>query len=321
MRRTIIKIKYQTAIVALVLLLPWSKTSADMGFVNDVPSTWTWPFPFVLSGDENIGNGTCVISSNNNDNRTRKYRIRVTDLDSSDFELEQISPNTSGRLPISLTWTDPALGTSDLVDGVQLSTRFDGNLSTSCNTTSTLTVVITETDYLSVPAGNYYDSFEIRARGNGSVFSTVDIDVDVPEFVRVSFPGGDIDVPYSTTVDQLVVEQFCIYTNASNGTVGVAIDLANTDDDGNNSVLDSGPDQIDYSFELRTAGGGATLGTITTDSGMSEVSTDAAGTQSNICAINGNTHELAVSVAATAMAAAKTGSYSDTITVRVEPAL
>lgn len=315
------KFRFQTKLLAIVLTLFCSELIADNGYVNDLPVTWDWPFPFVLSGDESIGNGTCVIMSNNADNRTRRYRVRVRDNDSVGFELEQISPGTAGRLPVSITWTDSLLGTFDLVDGTQLGTRFTGSLSTSCNTTSTLTATISQTDYLSVPAGNYYDSFQIRVRGNGNAFSSVDIDVDVPEFVRVSFPGGDIDVPFSTTVDQLVVEQFCIYTNASNGTVGVAINLLNTDDDGSHSVLDSGPDQINYSFDLRSAGGGTTIGSVITDGGMAEVSTTIANTSSNICAVSGNSHELAVAISALDMAAAPVGFYSDTITVLVEPAL
>lgn len=309
-------------ILTVLFFLGCSYTFADYGFENDEPSTWNWPFPFILSGDESITNDTCVIRSNNSNRRTRNYRIRVTDLDSTGFVLEQLSPNTSGRLPVSLIWTDASQGDFVLADGSQENTRFTGNLAGNCTRVSNLTVEITEFDYLSVEAGNYYDSFELRARGNSeNTFSTVNIDVTVPEFVRVSFPMGDIVVPYSNTVDQLVVEQFCIYTNAANGSVGVAIDVQNNDDDGNNSVLDSGFDQINYSFEFRTAGGGTTLGTINTENGMSEVATANAATDSNICAISGNTHELAVSVNAADMAAASAGSYSDTITVYVEPAL
>lgn len=302
----------------------WLAVQADEGFENDDPTTWTWPFPFILSGDEALTNDTCVIASNGRNTRTRTYRIRVSDLNSSGFILEQVTPNTSGRLPISLIWADPTDGDFVLADGTQENTRFTGNLAGNCTRVSSLEVGITEFDYLSVEAGNYYDAFELRARvGRTNVFSTVFIDVDVPEFVRVSFPMGDIAVPFSTTVDQLVVEPFCIYTNAANGGVGVAISVANNDTDGTNSVLerDSGADQIDYSFEFRTAGGGTTLGTVDTESGMAEVATASAATDSNICAISGNTHELAVSVTAADMAAASAGSYSDTISVIVEPAL
>lgn len=311
--------------MAAVVVLSSSQLFADYGFENDEPSTWNWPFPFILSGDESLDNETCVIRSNNANNRTRRYRIRINDLDSVGYELEQVSPNTSGRLPVSLTWIDPVNGAYTLTDGTETgggADRFTGNLAGSCSRVSTLEVEITEFDYLSVPAGNYYDSFELRARGsNTNTYSTVIIDVDVPEFVRVSFPQGDIAVPFSTTVDQLVVEQFCVYTNASNGSVGVAIGVLNTDDDGSHSVLDNGFDQIDYSFDFRTAGGGSTLGSISTESGMTEVATANADTQSNICAVSGNTHEIAVSVSATDMASASAGSYSDTITVYVEPAL
>jgi len=304
-----------------------STVSADYGYTNDDPSTWTWPFPFILSGDETITNDVCVIRSNNSNTTTRRYRIRVRDLNSTEFELEQTSPETSGRLPISLTWVDPDNGDYPLADGTQTpggADHFRGNLAGNCIKISTLEIEITEFDYLSVPAGNYYDVFELRARGNiTNTFADIYIDVDVPEFVRVSFPMGDIAVPFSTSVDQLIVEQFCIYTNALNGGVGVAISVANNDTDGSNSVLerDGGADQIDYSFEFRTAGGGTSLGTINTESGMAEVATASAATDSNICAISGNTHELAVSVTAADMAAASAGSYSDTISVIVEPAL
>jgi len=316
-----IKTIIRVALVAIPLSFFSSPLLAASGFTNDDPPTWSWPFPFILSGDESIDNQTCVIWSNGQDNRTRTYRIRVTDTDSSGFILEQTSPGTSGRLPVELVWNDPTAGDFTLADNVEESTRFRGNLASSCTSISTLTVNITEFDYLSVPAGNYYDVFSLRARSNSNSNTTIIIDVDVPEFVRVSFPNGNIDVPFNTTVDQLVVEQFCIYTNASDGNVGVAINVQNNDDDGTNSVLDNGFDQINYSFEFRTAGGGTVLGTIDTESGMSEVATANADTQSNICAVSGNTHELAVSVAATEMAAASAGSYSDTITVLVEPAL
>jgi len=304
-----------------------SSLFADYGFENDEPSTWTWPFPFILSGDETLDNDTCVIRSNAANTTTRKYRIRINDTNSVGYTLEQTTPETSGRLPVSLTWNDALNGAYPLTDGSQTpggGDRFTGNLAGSCVRVSTLEVEITEFDYLSVPAGNYYDSFELRARGNNTnTFTSVIIDVDVPEFVRVSFPMGDIAVPFSTTVDQLVTEQFCIYTNALNGGVGVAISVANNDTDGSNSVLerDGGADQINYSFEFRTAGGGTSLGTINTESGMAEVATASAATDSNICAISGNTHELAVSVTAADMAAASAGSYSDTISVIVEPAL
>jgi hypothetical protein len=321
MKGKTLKNAYLKALAAALIALASSQLMAASGYENDDPTTWNWPFPFILSGDESIDNQTCVIWSNNGNNRTLRYRIRMRDSDSVGFVLEQTSPGTSGRLPIELIWNDPTAGNFTLVDNVEESTRFRGNLQGSCTSVSTLRVNITEFDYLSVPAGNYYDVFQLRARSNSNSITSVIVDVDVPEFVRVSFPMGDIAVPFSTTVDQLVVEQFCIYTNASNASVGVAIGVQNNDDDGNHSVLDSGADQIDYSFEFRTAGGGITLGTINTESGMAEVSTTNADTQSNICAVSGNTHEFAVSVNAVDMAAASAGSYSDTITVYVEPAL
>lgn len=321
--------------LGLLLACVCSDVVADEGFENDEPSTWVWPFPFILSGDETITNNTCVISSNGGNTQTGTYTIRITDLDSNGYELEQVSPNTSDRLPVQLIWSDATAGDFPLSDGVEVTTSFTGNLANNCTRTSSLRATILEFDYLSVEAGNYFDSYELRGvsstsaaggmgmgmGGSTEFFTTVNIDVTVPEFVRVSFPGGDIPITFSTTVDQLEVEQFCIYTNAADGDVGVAIGLQNTDVDGNHSVLDSGIDQIEYSFEFRTAGGGITLGTINTDSGMAEIATATADTGSDICAINGNTHEFAVFVTAAEMAAALVGNYSDLITVYVEPAL
>ncbi len=321
MQKTQKQFRYRA--LAAVLIGSFGCTEAIADFENDNPSSWNWPFPFILSGDESIENDTCVVMSNSPSWFFRLYRIMVSDNDSNGFVLEQYSPNTSGRLPVQFTWQDPSQGSYLLTDNVEAGVWFTGPSTGNCSSPSRLTATISQFDYLSVEAGSYYEAFPIRARGllTGDLNSYIYMDVTVPEFVRVSFPNGDIAIPFSTSVDQLVVEQFCIYTNAANGSVGVAVDVLNNDVDGNHSVLDNGFDQIEYSFELRTAGGAVTLGSIDTENGMAEVLTTNADTQSNICAVSGNTHELAVLVKAADMAAAPAGSYSDTIMVYVEPAL
>ena len=140
--------------------------------------------------------------------------------------------------------------------------------------------------------------------------------------VQVTFPNGDIPVTFSTTVDASTTEEFCIYTNAGDATVGVAIGVLNDNSAGANqaAVLKSGTDEIEYSFDFETQGGGASIAAGIDEDGLAEVSTATANNSSATCA-GGNSHQLVVDVSAANMASAPVGSYSDTITVTVQPAL
>lgn len=149
---------------------------------------------------------------------------------------------------------------------------------------------------------------------------TVAVNVAVTELVRVSFPNGDIDIPFSTTTTTPITEEFCIYTNAADGGVGVAISVANNPAGVNQSAaLFGGGSSINYSFDFETIGG-ATLASNINENGMAEIATATANTTSASCA-GGNSHQFVVTVLHTDMAAAPVGSYSDTITVVIEPAL
>ncbi len=151
---------------------------------------------------------------------------------------------------------------------------------------------------------------------------STDVTLDVSEVVQVSFPNGDIAIPFSTTTTTPVTEEFCIYTNASDGGVGVAINVLNDNSAGAGqaAVLSDGTNEIEYSFDFQTQGGGATIASDIDEDGMAEVATSTANTSSATCA-GGNSHQFVVTVPAANMAAAPTGSYSDTITVTVQPAL
>jgi hypothetical protein len=151
---------------------------------------------------------------------------------------------------------------------------------------------------------------------------STDVTLDVTEVVQVSFPNGDIPIAYSTTTTTPVTEEFCIYTNAADGGVGVAISVLNDNSAGTNqpAVLKNGANEIEYSFDFETQGGGSTIAASIDEDGMSEVATSTADTASPTCA-SGNSHQLVVTVPAANMAAAPVGTYSDTITVTVQPAL
>lgn len=158
--------------------------------------------------------------------------------------------------------------------------------------------------------------------GTSSTGST-DVTLDVTEVVQVSFPNGDIPIAYSTTTTTPVTEEFCIYTNAADGGVGVAIAVLNDNSAGANqpAVLKDGANEIEYSFDFETAGGGTSIAASIDEDGMSEVATATANNSAADCSTGGNSHQFVVTVPHTNMASAPVGSYSDTITVTVEPAL
>lgn len=151
---------------------------------------------------------------------------------------------------------------------------------------------------------------------------STDVTLDVTEVVQVSFPNGDIPIAYSTTTTTPVTEEFCIFTNAADGGVGVAIGVLNdnTAGAGEPAVLKDGANEIEYSFDFETQGGGTAIATNIDEDGMSEVATSTANTTSPTC-VGGNSHQLEVTVPAANMATAPVGNYSDTITVTVEPGL
>ena len=151
---------------------------------------------------------------------------------------------------------------------------------------------------------------------------STDVTLDVTEVVQVSFPNGDIPIAYSTTTTTPVTEEFCIYTNAADGGVGVAIGVLNDNSAGTGqpAVLSDGSNEIEYSFDFQTAGGGTTLAANIDEDGLAEIATTTANTTSATCA-GGNSHQFVVTVPFANMAAAPVGSYSDTITVTVQPAL
>lgn len=170
-------------------------------------------------------------------------------------------------------------------------------------------------------------SASVMAASDGDLDGTqsegsTDVTLDVTEVVQVSFPNGDIPIAYSTTTTTPVTEEFCIYTNASDGGVGVAIDVLNDNTSGANApaVLKDGSNEIEYSFDFETQGGGSTIAANINEDGLSEVATSTANTTSPICS-GGNSHQLEVTVPHANMATAPVGSYSDTITVTVEPGL
>lgn len=151
---------------------------------------------------------------------------------------------------------------------------------------------------------------------------STDVTLDVTEVVQVSFPNGDIPIAYSTTTTTPVTEEFCIYTNAADGGVGVAIGVANDNTAGANqpAVLSDGSNEIEYSFDFQTQGGGTTLASNIDEDGMAEIATTTANNTSATCS-GGNSHQFVVTVPFANMAAAPVGTYSDTITVTVQPAL
>ena len=150
---------------------------------------------------------------------------------------------------------------------------------------------------------------------------SADVTLTVTEVVQVSFPNGDIPIAYSTTTTTPVTEEFCIYTNAADGGVGVAIGVLNDNSAGASqpAVLKSGANEIEYSFDFETQAGTSLASNIDED-GLAEIATTTANTTSATCA-GGNSHQLVVTVPSANMAAAPVGSYSDTITVTVQPAL
>lgn len=170
-------------------------------------------------------------------------------------------------------------------------------------------------------------SASVYAATDGSLDGTqsqgsTDVTLDVTEVVQVSFPNGDIPIAYSTTTTTPVTSEFCIYTNAGDSTVGVAIAVANdnTAGTGQPAVLKSGANEIEYAFDFQTQGGGSTIAAAIDEDGMSEVAVNSADNTSATCA-GGMSHQFVVTVPFANMAAAPVGSYSDTITVTVQPAL
>jgi len=120
---------------------------------------------------------------------------------------------------------------------------------------------------------------------------SADVTLDVTEVVQVTFPNGDIPVAFSTTVDSSTTEEFCIYTNAGDGTVGVAIGVLNDNSAGasQSAVLKSGSDEIEYSVDFNEADGTSIAAAINED-GMTEVSTDVANNTSADCSTGGLSH-------------------------------
>lgn len=148
---------------------------------------------------------------------------------------------------------------------------------------------------------------------------STEVSVAVTEVVQVTFPNGDIPIPFSVTTTTPVTETFCIYTNAADNAVDVAIALLNDNNagPGASAVLLSGTDKIEYSFALNIAGGAAIAAGIDED-GLAATSITSANNTSATCS-DGMSHELVVTVPFANMAAAPVGNYTDTITVTVTP--
>ena len=164
-------------------------------------------------------------------------------------------------------------------------------------------------------AGNYRGKWRIDGMG-GSSGTKTDGDnfrtkFSVPDIVRVS-GLSDMDLGnVSTTADQTIESEFCIYANSSSGTYQVTFTSPNKDVNGNYYLTGTGGTiNYDLYFKANTTAG---FGTQVGNSALT-----GNGNNSSSSCSGANNAKLSVSILSGKMSGAE-GSYSDTLTLVVAP--
>jgi hypothetical protein len=134
---------------------------------------------------------------------------------------------------------------------------------------------------------------------------SVDVSVDIADLVRVTVEG-DITLTHTLGSPSSDSTGICLYRNSDAG-VDVTLTSANPDS-GNFRMHDGGTSYIIYSV---------TLGATTFSSGATNGYTDE-NNSSSTCG-GGYSHSLTVDATAVELDGAAAGSYSDTISILVEP--
>lgn len=312
----------------IVFVLATTQVSADVSIsgLDDITiNAW--------SGVSNNLEGSdtyCTLSCNNNCRRPRHYDVAAYTSGPTDgagnFYLTHTGDGST-TLRVFLDWTNPVVGTFTLtnysVTGYTAppSSPFAPG-ATNCgdpNSQNTITMRVAEADLASALAGTYAGTLQIDVcRLNGSGTSTleclvpVSFSVTLPELIQITqLQDFNLGV-WSGLGAAQSSDDFCVFRN---GYGGFSITAAGSNDAGGSFRLGSGSNFVPFSVEFGSGGAWHPVSPSTT---LSSSLTGFAGDSTRNCG-GGTTHSMRVTVQESDLNNADVGSYSDVITVLVQP--
>ncbi|MCW8193250.1 hypothetical protein F6455_00430 [Proteobacteria bacterium 005FR1] len=229
-------------------------------------------------------------------------------------------------LPVSLEWTNPAVGTFTLSN--HHITGFTAPPSspyapgaTNCseaNAQNTISATVAAADLAAAIAGIYSGTFELdlcrlnNAGNTTECLVPVSFSIEIPDLVQITRLEDMALGRWSGSGGIWQSEDFCVFRN---GAGGFAITPSGSNDQNGQFHLSMGTSSIPYRIDVTDGSSWFSLGPGVTLAGSS---TGFSGMSTRDCG-GQDSHKLRVSLLESDLAAAPPGSYADTITLRVEP--
>jgi hypothetical protein len=322
-----VKIKLQPIILIWMGLFSAGQLFADVsisGINNVTINSW--------SGISNSLEGSdtyCVISCNGACNQPQTFDVAAytsgpTDA-SGNFYLTHTGNGTT-TLRTAFEWTNPTRGTFTMTN--YNVTGFTAPPSspyapgaTSCaqaNSQNRITIKIAEGDLATALAGTYSGVYSIdmcRVNNGGNTVecvAPVGFTVTLPELIQITQLKNFMLTTWAGVGSVQRSEDFCVFRN---GYGGFAITATGNNDAGGNFRLRSGSNTIPYSVQFND--GGAWHNAVP-GSQLSNSVTGFTGVSRRNCG-GSTSHTMRVTIQEMDLSAARSGDYTDTITILVEP--
>ena len=270
----------------------------------------------------------CALSCSNSCrfNRARVYDVAAYTSGPTDgagnFYLSHDS--SSATLPVTFEWTNPSQGTFEVKNYNSTFTTVPpypyAPGATNCgqaNSQNTITIRVKAADLASARAGTYSETFSIDMCRLQNGFtaecaSPVAFSVNLPELIQLTqMKDFDFD-EWGGAGDLETTQNFCVFRNGSGG---FSLQATGEHNSGGRFHLSNNTETIPYDVSFRGSGSWYSS---TPGVSLSSAATNFKGNSTRDCG-GGTSHSMRVTVDENELKGAVAGTYTDTITLLVQP--
>lgn len=281
-----------------------------------------------------VGTDTHCIRScqgNCNSGNPRDYKVAAYTNGSTDgsgnFYLSHDSDGSADPMQVVFEWANPSAGNFTMTDFDTTGYQAPPNRApgaTTCGEAAaqnSISLRVPASELASATAGIYSETFALDVCSyfdflwweiEGDCTAEMDFLVEVPELIQIT-QLQDIDLgSWNATSDMQATRDFCVFRN---GYGSFALTATGNNDSGGDFRVSSGANNIPYSLAFSQNAGwyAATPG-----NALGSNITGFTGESLRDCG-GGSSHSLRVSVNETDLGTAQEGTYTDTVTVLVQP--